>query len=409
MTRISTNQLFDRSIQSVLDNQSDISDLQQQLSSGKKLLRPSDDPVGAASVVRLTEEIDRIDQFKRNNDLLRNTLDQEEAILRNVNNAVDRARVLAIQAGNGIIGVQDRQAIAIEIGQIRDQVFDLMNSRDANGEYIFAGYQSQSPAFVFDPTATGNKYTFQGDDGINEVRVSDTVTLQSNSSGSEVFEDVLARLTATISATAGVTAPSLRVQEQAAFDRFFDANYDAVTAANNVFQAEVLAPGNQVQITNTGTGTVIGTQNFVSGQPFAFNGLEISFEGGVGDTLDFTLDPPVKKNFAETLNDFVIALEDENISDADYAEALQDVLVGIDNGQLQLANSTSSLGGRINVAQSVFESNLDLEISTKTARSVIEDVDYAEAVSDLSRQETALQAAQATFARVTGLSLFDFI
>ena len=61
------------------------------------------------------------------------------------------------------------------------------------------------------------------------------------------------------------------------------------------------------------------------------------------------------------------------------------------------------------MAQSVFASNLDLEISNKTARANIEDVDYAEAVSELSKQETALQAAQATFAKVTGLSLFDYI
>ena len=67
------------------------------------------------------------------------------------------------------------------------------------------------------------------------------------------------------------------------------------------------------------------------------------------------------------------------------------------------------LGGKLNVAQSVFASNLDLEISNKTARANIEEVDYAEAVSELSKQEAALQAAQATFAKVTGLSLFDYI
>ena len=83
--------------------------------------------------------------------------------------------------------------------------------------------------------------------------------------------------------------------------------------------------------------------------------------------------------------------------------------MGVDNGLKSLANAQSALGGRVNVAESVFESNLDLEIANKSARSTIEDVDYAEAVSELSKQETALQAAQATFSRVTGLSLFDFI
>ena len=74
-----------------------------------------------------------------------------------------------------------------------------------------------------------------------------------------------------------------------------------------------------------------------------------------------------------------------------------------------MSNVVSEIGGRVNVANSVLSSNLDLEIVNKSARANIEDVDYAEAVSELSRQETALQAAQATFARVTGTSLFDFI
>ena len=111
--RISTNMLFDKSIQSVLDNQADISDLQQQLSSGKKLLRPSDDPVGAAQVVRLDETLSKLTQYNRNNDLLKNTLEQEEAILRNMNNALNRARTLMIQAGNGILDTQDRAALGI--------------------------------------------------------------------------------------------------------------------------------------------------------------------------------------------------------------------------------------------------------------------------------------------------------
>ena len=291
--RISTGQLFDRSIQSILDNQADLSDLQQQLSSGKKLLRPSDDPVGAAQVVRLTEELDKITQYKRNNDLLRNSLEQEEVILSNINDAINRARVLMVQSGNGVYDDADREAISIEIGEIRDEVFGLMNAQNANGEYIFAGYQSQSPAFDFDPTAAGNKYTFGGDDGINKIRVSDAQTIQANSSGKTVFEDVLARLTSSITGSVGATSASVRVAQQSAFDQFHRNNYDAVTAANNDYQITVLA-GNQVQIDNVGLGTTVATVGFNSGEPFIFNGLEFTITGGVGDTVDFQLDTPEK-------------------------------------------------------------------------------------------------------------------
>jgi len=406
--RISTGQLYDRSIRAVLDNQDDLSDVQQQLSTGKKLLRPSDDPVGSAQVIRLTEEIDLINQYNKNNNLLTNSIEQEETILGNVTDNIQRARQLMIQAGNGILDVDDRKAIAIEIGQIRDQIFDAMNSQSANGEYIFAGYQSATPAFSYTAGASGNKYAFEGDEGLNEIRISNTFSLAMNNSGQTVFEDVYARLDSQITSSSGVTSASTRISTQNEFDQFHSQNYDPVVAANNEFQISISA-ADQVTITNVGTGAVVGTQPFISGEPFEFKGQEFTIEGVVGDTVNYALQKPEKKNIAETLNDFYNSLNDENISDQDYAQAISDALIGVDNSLTSIADSISLLGGKLNVAQSVFASNLDLEISNKTARANIEEVDYAEAVSELSKQEAALQAAQATFAKVTGLSLFDYI
>jgi flagellar hook-associated protein 3 FlgL len=406
--RISTGQLYDRSIQSVLNNQADLSDIQQQLSSGKKLLRPSDDPLGAAQVIRLTEEIDLIAQYKKNNNLLTNSLEQEETVLSSVNNAMNRARVLMVQSGNGIVGASERKAIAIEVGQIRDQVFDLMNSRNPSGEYIFAGFQSESPAFSFNASATGNKYSFEGDGGENKIQVSDTMRLQMNNSGLAVFENVFARLKSTISGSVGATSASLDIEAQSAFDKFHKNNYDAVNPANNQFQVSIIS-ASQVQITNVGTGALLDTVAFSTGSAFLYNGLQLNIAGTTGDTVNFQLESPEKKNVAETLNDFTNILNNENIADRDFDSALSDALVGVNNSLTSIGNAISEIGGRVNVADSVFASNLDLEIVSKSARSNIEDVDYAEAVSQLSRQETALQAAQATFARVTGTSLFDYI
>ena len=162
-------------------------------------------------------------------------------------------------------------------------------------------------------------------------------------------------------------------------------------------------------IANVSSGTVVGTQAFTSGTPFDFKGQRFTIEGSVGDTVNYSLEKPVKKNIAETLNDFYISLRDESISDSDYAQAISDALIGVDNSFTSIVDSISGLGSKMNTAQSVLESNLDLEIAHKSARAEIEEVDYAEAVSELSKQEAALQAAQATFAKVTGLSLFDYI
>lgn len=409
--RISTNQIFDRNIKAINDNQSGLSDLQEQLASQKKLIRPSMDPVGAAQVVRLTEEVDQLAQFKTNNNLLVNALESEDAVLTNIKNSLNRARQLAGGAGSGIVGTQDRKAISVEIEQIRDQIFDLMNTQNASGEYIFAGYQSHSPAFSFNPSAAGNKYSYEGDDGVNKAQISNTVALNSNSSGKEVFEDTLARLKTSITGSTGTSEASAIITEQSAFDEFHNGSYQRVppAAANsNDFQLTVLA-GNQIQVSNVASGATVATLPFTSGDAFTFKGIEFKISGGVGATVDFQLQAPQKKNIAETLNDFVMALNDENINDGEYREALNDVLVGIDNGLETLGNEVSSVGGRLKVAEAVMKSNLDLDIANKSARASIQDLDYAEASAEFKKQETALSAALATFPRVSSLSLFDFI
>ena len=72
--RISTSQIYDQNIRSIMNNQEDLVKTQQQLATGKRIITPSDDPVGAAKVLRLTEEIDELEQFQRNNDLVTGSL-----------------------------------------------------------------------------------------------------------------------------------------------------------------------------------------------------------------------------------------------------------------------------------------------------------------------------------------------
>ena len=405
--RVSTSQLYDRGIQAILDGQRGLADTQQSLASGKKINRPSDDPVGTSQLVRINEDLDKIDQFRRNNDLFTSALEEQEAVLTNITGSINRARVLTIQAGSGLLNDADKQAIATEIEQIRNEVFDLMNTQNADGDYIFGGHQSQTQAFAYNPAATGNAFTFQGDSGTNEVKLSDSVSVRSTSSGFDVFENVNARLGFSITGSAGLTIDDALITQQGNFDTFHQANYDGVTAANNDYQITITA-ANQVQVANVGTGAT-QTFSFASGEPFNYEGIEFTLSGGVGDTVDFSLNQPEKKNLAQTLDDLYRALTDTGISDGQYREALADALVGIDNGLTSIQLENSSIGGRLNVAESIEATNLDLEIANKSARSAIEDVDYAAASAEFAKQETALSAALATFPQVTNLSLFNFI
>ncbi|MGQ8366365.1 flagellar hook-associated protein FlgL [Glaciecola sp. 1036] len=406
--RITTNLIYDQNLRAINNSQGQLSDIQTQLASGKRILRPSDDPVGSVQVIRITEEIDKIEQYKRNIDLAVNNLELQDTTLQSMNTIVNRARVLTVQSGNGIVSTEDRKAIAAEISQIRNQVIDLMNSQNAAGEYIFAGYQSSKQAFEFDPADASNPIRFVGDDGTNAIQLSDSVSIQTTTSGKTLFEDVRARLDINVTGSAGLTFNSYQMQSQDDFDLFHTANFDAGVPANNAFQLEIL-PGNQVQITNLGTGAVVDTRSYQTNEPVVIAGMEFDIQGVPGDTLNFDLARPEKTNLAETLHKFSVALNNNTITDGEFQRAISDALVGLDNGLNKMARENSSVGARLNIAESVRGSLLDAGVANERARGAIQDVDYAKASSDFAKQETALDAAFASFPRIANLSLFNYL
>jgi flagellar hook-associated protein 3 FlgL len=406
--RITTNLMFDKNFRSINNSQAELSDIQTQLASGKKLLRPSDDPVGASQVIRLTEEIDKIAQYKRNNDLVTNALELQETSLRSINDVVNRARVLTVQSGNGILSGADKQALGAEVEQLRNQVLDLMNTQNASGEYIFAGYQSSSQAFEFNASAIDNHIKFVGDNGTNLAQLSDSVTIQSTTSGKTLFEDVRARLNFSFSNVSGVSFDDYKIKNQGTFDTFHSASFDPVVPANNQYRFDVVSP-TEIQVTNVGTGVLADTLPFESGNAVTFNGVELTVQGVPGDNFQIDLNRPNKTNLAETLHNMYLALNDPSLDQQQFSAIIDDTLVGIDNGLSKMGRENSSVGARLNIAESVEGSLLDAEIANRQARSSIQDVDYAFASSEFAKQETALEAAFATCPRVANLSLFNYI
>lgn len=406
--RISTNQIYTQNLRAISDNQRALSETQDQLATGKKLIKPSDDPVGAAKLIRITEELDKITQYNRNTNLLKSSLEQQETVLSSIKDSANRARVLTVQSGNGIITSDDKNAIASEMKQIRNEIFDLMNAQNSGGEYIFAGYQSQTQAFSYNYANPGNKFSFNGDTGTNVIRVSDSVTLKTTSSGQDIFQNVFARRTFTMDSSSMNNVAQLEVKDLTDFERFHKSMYDPANPANNQLQFTMINDS-ELQIAQLGTGEVLDVLPFAAGEAFQFKGLEIEMDANVGQSTVISLDAPQKKNIAETLNDFIVALESDTISDAEFSKQLSDALVGIDNAMDKISIESSSIGGRLNIADSIYASNLDMEVANKTAQASIQDLDYAEATTRFAKQETALEAALATFPKVSALSLFQYI
>ena len=166
--RISTAQIFQQSVDAMLTQQRQLSETELQVASGKRILRPSDDPSAAVRVLDLNEAEKRITQYQRNADAAVARLDQEESALTGIEDLLQRVRELAVQGASDSVGAEGRQAIAAEVRELMGSFLRLANSRDANGEYLFAGYQSLTQPFVHDGTGG---FTYQGDDGQRMVEI----------------------------------------------------------------------------------------------------------------------------------------------------------------------------------------------------------------------------------------------
>ena len=164
--RISTSQIFQQGVDAMIQRQRELSETELQVATGKKILRPSDDPSGAVRILDLRESEQRLAQYQRNADWATARLSQEETALQDITNLLQRVRELTVRGNNDTLTQADRAAIAPEIEQLRDSFLQLANTQDANGEYLFGGYRTQTPPMRQTFNASGEaEFEYDGDEG----------------------------------------------------------------------------------------------------------------------------------------------------------------------------------------------------------------------------------------------------
>ncbi len=184
--RVSTSLIHMQGVQSILDKQAELLRLQDQVSSGKRILNPSDDPSGASRLIDLDEALNQIEQYDENINYATQRLNLEESRLDSSLNALQRIRELAIQSANtGTNDLKAQQAIASEVKERLNELFDYANTRDENGDYIFSGFQSKTQAFSTD--GAGN-YFYNGDQGQTSIQIGSSRQVIASDTGAEIFQ-----------------------------------------------------------------------------------------------------------------------------------------------------------------------------------------------------------------------------
>jgi flagellar hook-associated protein 3 FlgL len=187
MTRISTETLYQRGVSAMLTQQAEVGKTQEQISLGKRILSPSDDPAGSVRILDLNRAIDIANQYNENSGRAQNRLEVEESTLRSISNILPRVIELTIQGGSDTYSAEQRGFMATEVRQILGQLLDLANTRDSNGEYIFSGFQGRVRPF---DDLGGGTYAYNGDMGLRDIQISADRKVADSDNGFSVFMDV---------------------------------------------------------------------------------------------------------------------------------------------------------------------------------------------------------------------------
>ncbi|MCL6414450.1 flagellar hook-associated protein FlgL [Aestuariirhabdus sp. Z084] len=422
MMRISSIQAYNNGVSGIQNNYSNVTRTQEQISSGKRLLTPADDPVASTRLLQLSQERGRLDEYLSNLDAAEGSLQNEESILNSVENIIFRLQEIAVQAGDGAQDATDKEALAIEVEERLDEMLDLLNSRNSRGEYIFGGNQGKQEPFSFDPVS--NSFVYNGDEGQREVQIASSSYLPITDNGKEIFADVPNETRVLVSQgtpNSGVSGVNkVELLDSAQFDAYFDtlvgqpqqaslsftpnplipSGYDVFLIDANNPAPGVALPAGDVVLNTDGdleiTIAAMGEKLTVAGSPAAGDQIDITRQEKIG-LLDTT------KMLADTLRGYGTSVERQAATDYGVGLALQN----LSNGLGSVLEVRTEVGARLNVVDSTRTSHEDVKLINQSLQSDLEDLDYAEALSRLSFQSVILEAAQQSFVKISGLNLFS--
>lgn len=303
--RISTNTIYQSGINKITALQSEQMKLQQQISTGKRITTPADDPIAAANALELSyaQGINaKFSDTRKTAELKLNTL---ESSLTSVTSLLVSAQSSLVAAGNGAYSDAERKSIASELTGSLEMLIGLANTKDASGNYIYSGYQTSTQPF----TATATGATYAGDTNQQLLQVDSQRQMAVNVTGNSVFQPTGSDVFSSLSDIIGLlNTPITDDTTQAAF--------------------------------SAGLATAIG-----------------SLQGSVDNVL----------------------------------------------------NIRAAIGSKLNEIDGLNVSGSDRDLQYSKSLSDLQDLDYASALTDLSKQQAIMEAAQKSFVSTTSLSLFKFI
>ncbi|MCU1752484.1 flagellar hook-associated protein 3 [Pseudomonas sp. 6D_7.1_Bac1] len=276
--RISTAQYYETTAANYQRNYSNALQTSAEASSLTKVNTAADDPIGAARLLQLGQQSSMLDQYAGNISNLKGSYSQSETALSAIGTALQRAKELTLAASNGTQTDADRGAAAQELGQIQSQVLGLMNSQDANGNYLFGGSKTSTPPYTANSDGT---YSYNGDQTEQNLAIGDSMSVASNITGWDAFQKAAntTRSQTTMTAPAvddgRVTLSNGQISNSGTFDSKFTAGQPYTVSFVSSTQLKITdALGTDVTAEASQNGVI--SNKDASNQTVSFRGVDMT-------------------------------------------------------------------------------------------------------------------------------------
>lgn len=397
--RISTQTLFGASTATLQRQQAEFLRIGQQLASGQRVLKPSDDPLASSRALEVSQSKAVAEQYAAARVGARNALSQQEQVLNSIGHAITSAKTLAVQAASDTLTPADRASIAAELRGILETVLGQANAADGNGRYLFGGFQDDSPPFVRDGAGA---VSYVGDANARNLRIDDARLMAVGDNGITLFQTVQAGAGYVATAAPG-NAGNLTFTGPLVLD-------NSAPDHGSAFTLEFSVAGDSVSYSVNGA----PAQIWQAGEPVVFGGLSLKLDGvpAAGDSLVVAPSGGVNTDLFATLKNLVDALErpDQTATDkARLRNTLNTSMRELDNALDNILTVRASVGAKLNELDTVDEVAGNRILNYEQTLSQLVDFDLVKGISDYSLRQMGLEASQKAFVDITRMSLLNFL
>ena len=399
--RVSTSMMHDLAVRSMTDRQSELVRTQQQISSGRRILTPSDDPVAASQALVVSQAQARTGQFLDSVGAARDGLGYTEATLAQVTGLLESVRDQVIAAGNAAYTDENRASLTVDLRGRLEELIGLANAVDGEGRYLFGGFRDQTPPFA--RMAGGAVYN--GDTGRRELDVASSRSMPVRENGQDVFV-AIADGNGTFRATASAANTGTGIVGTLA-------NAGTTGTATYEIRFNVAGSVTTYDIWNATTSAYLSTGTaYQPGTAITVDGRQVTIGGAPANGDRFTLAPSSAQSAFATLDRLIVALETPVSGGPGRARLMNDLndgLLNVDRALEQVLSVRADVGARLRELDALGAGHEETTLQQQATLSRLTDLDYASAVSTFSRQQVALEASQRTYAQMSRLSLFDYL